>query len=116
MKKSFNMLLSVMIVFVLVFSLVSCGKKYISGTYRATITETMEAVVVFKEDGTMEQTIISDGEEQPVQHYNYRIKNNKIRIWSNKSDVKELNDNFVEASDAAGNYIKYGGFKYYQEH
>ena len=115
MKKSFRFLLLFMLSCILLLQLTSCGKEYISGTYRAKVSHNIEIVVVFYKDGTMDQTVIINGESDPTQHLNYRIRNGKIRIWLPSSDEKDLRDEFTRSSDETGNYIEYGGFRYYQE-
>lgn len=113
MNKTIRFLIPALLLCVLALGLVSCGEKYISGTYRATIWDGTEAVVTFHDDGTMEQTIFTNGEAAPVQHLRYVIKNNKIRIRSTTTKEK-TEDRFVQSSDASGNYIEYGGFRYYE--
>lgn len=114
MKKTIYFLFLIVLSFILLLQLVSCGKEYISGTYRAEVSQTTEVFVVFHDDGTMDQTIMINGESRPTQHLNYQISNDKIRVWSQSSKDKDLKDDFKQASDEIGNYIEYGGFKYYQ--
>lgn len=114
MNKTVRFLLFVMLFCLLTLALVSCGEKYVSGTYRAKVWDGTEAVVTFHDDGTMEQTIFTDGIAGPVQQFRYEIKHSKIHIRSTTTE-EELKDDFVQSSDESGNYVAYGGFKYYEE-